>query len=175
MLLYIGCSANNDISAEIIKDCENLLNKVLKENDLIFGAYNQGLMGLSYEIAKKNNRKVIGICPEEYQEGLKDLECDEEIVTKSIQESTTMIIDTCDAIILLPGGFGTIYELFTTLYRKICHEHDKKIIVYNSNGYYDNLVLQLEDMYKNNFARDKVRENYLISNDQEEIINYLKK
>ena len=46
-------------------------------------------MGLSYQIAKKNNRKVIGVCPIEYQDSLKEIECDEVIITKQIQESTT--------------------------------------------------------------------------------------
>ena len=175
MLLYVGCSANDDIKEEILKDCEELLDNILKENDLIFGACNHGIMGLSYQIAKKNNRKVIGVCPIEYQDSLKEIECDEEIITKQIQESTTRIIDTCDAIIILPGGFGSIYELFTTLYRKICHEHDKKIIIYNSLGYYDDLVSFIENMYNNNFAREKVKDNYFISSNKDEIIDYLKK
>ena len=175
MLLYIGCSANDDIKEEILKDCESLLEEVLKDNDLIFGGCNYGLMGVSYRIAKKNKRKIIGMCPEEYIEFMKEISCDEEIVTKGIQESTTKIIDTCDAILILPGGFGTVYEFFTTLYRKLCHEHDKKIIVYNSMSYYDNLSLQLEEMYKNNFAGEKIRDTYIISNNKEEIINYLKK
>lgn len=46
------------------------------ENDLVFGAKNCGIMGVAYREAKKNKRKVIGICPKCYEDSFHDLECD---------------------------------------------------------------------------------------------------
>ena len=67
MKIFIGCSANNNIPEKYIKDCKEYLKNILKENDLIFGACNDGLMGISYRIAKKNKRNITGICPEIYK------------------------------------------------------------------------------------------------------------
>ena len=47
---------------------------------------------------------------------MKSLECDKEVVTKSIIDSTIQIYENSDAIIFLPGGFGSLYEFFTANY-----------------------------------------------------------
>ena len=67
MKLFISCSSQDTIKEEYKEQAKSLAEILSKDNDLVFGAYNKGLMGLSYDIAKKNNRKVIGICPEVYK------------------------------------------------------------------------------------------------------------
>lgn len=175
MNIFICCSAKNNISKDIVNDCKNLLELVLKENDLLFGTCVDGIMGLSYQIAKKNNRKVSGLCPELYAGDFAKMNCDEEIITNGILDSTLKIIDRADAIIVLPGGFGTIYEFFTTLYSKICKEHNLPVILYNSCGYYDKLIDFIETMYKEKFAEEEMRDKYFIINTPEEVQSILDK
>ena len=174
MRIFVGSSSSENIEEKYLKDCRELLENVLKDNDLIFGACNRGLMGISYEIAKKNKRKVVGMCPEVYQASLEDLECDEECITTSIMDSTMKIYQNSDCILFLPGGFGSIYEFITANYCKICKDIDLPIILYNSCGYYDKLLSFIEDAYKNNFIREKEMGNYIVANNKEEVINIIK-
>ena len=175
MNLFIGASSCETIPNKYIDDCTILLEELLKNNDLVFGAYDKGLMGVAYKAAKKNNRKVTGICPEFYEESLKALECDKEEVTTSIIDSTMKIYKNSDAMILLPGGFGSIFEFFTANYCKICKEIDITVILYNSCGYYDKLIDFINDICKDNFVREKEQGNFCVANSPEEVIEYLNK
>ncbi len=174
MKIFVGCSSSNDIPIQYREDCEILLNELFNSNnDLVFGAYNLGIMGDSYNIALNNNRKIIGICPEAYRDDFKELRCTTEITTKSVSERTDRLISESDALLFLPGGIGTVYELFTSIESKRCHEHDKAIIIYNSCNYYDELFSFLDKLYDENFANEYVKKNYFISNSKEEIISYI--
>ncbi len=175
MKIFIGCSASDNIKKEYFDSCKLLLEEVFsKDNDLVFGACNSGLMGLAYETAKKHERAVIGVCPEAYKEDFKSLDCIEEIITKSIEERTRSAIDNSDASIFLPGGIGTIYELFAAIECKRCHEFDKPIVIFNSNGYFDKLLEFLEKIYEEKFALIKAKDNYFVSDSIPEILNYIK-
>ena len=174
MRIFIGCASSEDIPKKYKEDCEKLINEILKENDLVFGAYDKGLMGVSYRAAKKNNRKIIGICPEVYKSSLEAIECDKEELTTSIIDSTMKIYKNSDLMILLPGGFGSLYEFFTANYCKICKEINIPIILYNSCGYYDKLISFINDICNNNFVREKEQGNYIVANNIEEVTNYLK-
>ncbi len=174
MRIFIGSSSNENISSDYLEDCRKLLEVVLKDNDLVFGANKNSLMGLCYDIAKQNNRKVTGICPEVYKDSLKDLECDKEVITYSIIDSTMKIYQNSDAVIFLPGGLGTMFEFFTANYCKICKEFDKPVIVYNSLVYYDKLISFIEDSYEKGFIREKDRNHFVVANTPEEVMKYLK-
>lgn len=173
MKVFVCCSSNEKTPKYLMDDCEKLLDKVFINNDLVFGACEKGIMGLAYDVAKKNNRGTIGICPKIYAKSFDKLECDEEIVTEEILDSTIQIIKKSDAIIVLPGGFGTVYEFFTTLQGKICEEHNLPIILYNSCGYYDELIKFIDKMYINNFTRSDIKELYSVANSIDDVIKIL--
>ena len=176
MKLFIGCSSSNDIPEIYNTDCANNLEELFKlDNELVFGAYNKGLMAISYDIAKKNKRKVTGITPKIFVEALKDLECDEEIITTSISRRTDKLIEESDALIFLPGGIGTIYELFTAIESKRSGEFDKPIIIYNCNHFFDKLLLFLEDIYNEKFTSRLVKDTYHISESATDTIEYINK
>ena len=175
MKIFVGSSSRDSMPDEYTEDCKELLEKILKKNDLVFGACSKGLMGLSYRIAKKNHRHVTGICPEVYKSSLDSLECDKEEITTSIIDSTNKIYKNSDVIIMLPGGFGTIYEFFTANYCKICNELDKPIILYNSCGYYDELIFFINKAIQKGIISGKEIDKYYVANNVEEAINYLDK
>lgn len=112
MKLFIGCSSSNDILEKYINDCKNLLEILLKDNTLVFGASNLGLMGLSYNTAVNLGSDVIAVAPEAYKDGFKSLNCTKEILTKTVNNRTDRLILESDLILFLPGGIGTVYEFF---------------------------------------------------------------
>lgn len=173
MKLFIGCSSSNDIPKEYLDDSKELLEELMKANDLVFGASNAGLMGLSHNVALSHNRSVIGICPVAYKDDFKNLKCTQEIITKTVSERTEGLIRESDVLIFLPGGIGTIYELFSSIESKRCHEFNKPIIIYNSNNFYDILLEFMNKMYNEKFVKEKDKDNYVIMNTKEEVITYL--
>lgn len=175
MKLFIGCGSSDNIKDIYFSDCKDYLDKLLKGNDLIFGACKKGLMGICYDIAKENKNKVIGITPIKFLDDLSNIECDKEIVTGNISQRTMKLIDESDAIIFLPGGIGTIYELFTTIELKRSHEFNKPIIIYNSNHYFDKLLEFLSFTYEEKFSNIEIKSTYHISDSINDTLNYLNK
>lgn len=174
MKIFIGCSSSNDISNEYRDDCNKLLNILFEEdNELVFGASDTGIMGDAYNVALSNKRNVIGICPELYKDDFKKLKCNKEITTKVVSERTDGLIKESDVLLFLPGGVGTVYEFFSALESKRSHEHSKKIIIYNCNNYFDELIKLLEKMYSENFTSIYVKDMYFISSDINEIVKYI--
>lgn len=174
MKLFIGSSANDFLPEKYLQDCTNYLDELFKLNyDLVFGATNRGIMALSYNAAKKYNKKVIGICPEIYKDNYKTLDCNESLLTKTVNERTKGVIDCSDAIIFLPGGIGTIYELFTAIETKRSKEFNKPIVIYNSCGYYNNLLTFLNQAIKENFISEEVITLFHISDSVTDTINYI--
>ena len=87
--------------------------------------------------------------------------------------NTDKAIELSDAIIILPGGIGTIYELLTAIECKRSCEFDKPIIIYNSCGYYDKMLELLELTYNEDFALRIVEENYYVCNNASDAIKYV--
>lgn len=176
MKVFIGCSSSDLINKKYFEACESLLNKMFKEDyDLVFGASTTGLMGLSYDIAKKHGKKIIATAPKVYEEDLKILECDEEILTPNISLRTEVLIDECDVILYLPGGVGTVYEFMSTLEFKRSGEFDKPIIIYNYDGFFNDMLNMLNKIYQENFTDEIVKKAYIVSENIDEIIELLKR
>ena len=176
MRLFVGCSASEDIPGKYRLDCNMLLDQLFSSNyDLVFGACNSGIMRDAYLSALGHDREIVGICPEAYVEDFKDLKCTTEIVSKSVSDRTDGLINESDVLLFLPGGFGSVYELFTAIETKRCHEHNREIIIYNSEGFYDELLAFIERIYKEKFAKEYVRDYYFVSDDKQEIIDYIDK
>lgn len=174
MNIFIGCSSSEYISNKYIEDCKIFLEKLfLLDNNLVFGVCSKGLMGLSYDIAIKNGRLVKGICPLLYIEELSKIKCNEEEITETVGARTDMIVQESDALIFLPGGIGTIYELFSVIEWKRSHEFDKPIIIYNSLGHFDKLLEFLDTIYDNGFTSREIEECYYVCNSAEEALNYI--
>lgn len=174
MKVAVCCSSSDNIDKKYLESAEKVLEQIFKfDNDLVFGGMNNGIMGIAYRIAKENNRKVTGIVPEIYKDDLKQLECDTEILTKDVSSRTNALIDNSDALMFMPGGIGTVYELMTTIERKRSKEFDKPIIVCNDTGFFDDLLQMLNKVYAKNFTNPKVRFSYNVANDYGTVIDLL--
>ena len=130
MRLFVGSSASEYVEKKYYDDCKKFLDELFNsEHDLVFGASDSGIMGLSYNSAVNNDRDVLGIYPRVYKYSAKNLEC-RKMETTTINKRMEMIIENSDVLIFLPGGFGTVYELFTSLECRRAYEFGKPIIIY---------------------------------------------
>ena len=84
-----------------------------------------------------------------------------------------MMYEKCDAAIILPGGFGTLDELFEMLTWNQLNIHNKKIFVLNTAGFYDHLLAHAKTMQLESFLYDAVEERITVITVPEAIESYL--
>lgn len=147
MKIFVSCSSQDSVSDKYIDETKEIAKIIQKDNSLVFGASNHGLMGIVYREFLKNNRQIIGICYRIYEEFLKELKLDKVIMVDSLDESNKALIDNSDVLLFLPGAYGTFSELITSLELKRTHIHDKKIIIYNMDGFYDDFISEIHKSY----------------------------
>lgn len=125
---------------------------------LVNGGGSVGLMGVMADRVLQRGGAAVGVIPL----SLKDKEVahlgmTELIVTPDMHSRKMTMVQFSDAFIAIPGGFGTLDELFETLTWAQLHLHSKPIGILNINGYFDALLQQLDLFIKEGFLRKEAR------------------
>ncbi|MEO8172047.1 MAG: TIGR00730 family Rossman fold protein [Sediminibacterium sp.] len=150
-----------------------VLGKLMAEKNitLIYGGGNKGLMGAVANAVMDQGGKVIGVIPkvlvewEAQHEGITELR-----VVDNMHTRKKMIYELCDVAVILPGGHGTLDELFEMVTWNNLNIHNKKIILLNSGGFYDHLIGHIDTMAKQGFLYSDWRERLIVCNSPEEAI-----
>ena len=143
MNICVFCSSNN-LEDKYLKPAKELANMFVQSNyDMVYGGSEYGLMKVMADTMQSSGRKIIGVTVPIYADFLRQ-NADKKIIAKDLGERKKIILDKSDAIVVLIGGIGTIDELFEVMELKRQGYHDKPIIVLNTDGYYDGLIMQLK-------------------------------
>jgi uncharacterized protein (TIGR00730 family) len=149
--VFCGSREGNDNA--IIEASEQLGITFAKKNiTLVYGAAKIGIMGIIAQTALDNKGKVIGVIPEFLK--LKEvvhLGLTELITTNNMHERKLKMQEISDGFIALPGGIGTLEELFEILTWLQLGLHKKPIGLLNINHFYDDLLKLLENMVRKGF------------------------
>lgn len=97
------------------------------------------------------------------------------IETESMSERKLMLIDEADAFIAMPGGFGTLDELFEIVVLNQLRITDKPVALYNTLNYYDNLIKFIDHAVSQGFIRKEHRDNIIVSDNPETLLKELSK
>jgi uncharacterized protein (TIGR00730 family) len=167
--VYCGSSAGTD---PIYREQAAMLGTILAEKGIriIYGGGRVGLMGVLAGAALEAGGKVTGILPgflqikEVAHPGLTEM-----IPVKSMHERKALIEQRSDGAIALPGGFGTLDELFEMLTWGQLGLHSKPVGLFNINGFFDPLLLTMEKMVNEGFLRPD-HQNQLIVSDQIQLL-----
>lgn len=144
--------------------------------DMVYGGSCLGLMWACAKEVKENGGKIIGVMPEKLKEfDVYSDYCDEFILTPCMRSRKAKMDELSDALIALPGGFGTLEELSEMIVQKQLGYNQKAIVILNTNGFYDNLLKFFDDIIEQKFANKKAANLYYVANTPEEAIDYLKK
>jgi len=141
---------------------------------LIYGGGRKGLKGAVADAVMDNGGKVTGIIPEvligwEHQHtGITDLQ-----IVADMHARKKIMYDLCDAAIILPGGNGTLDEMFEMLTWNTLKIHNKKIILLNSAGFYNHLINHIRQMQESQFLYDHWEERILVADSPKQIISFL--
>lgn len=140
---------------------------------LIYGGGGSGIMGAVADAVMTHGGRVTGIIPQ----GLVDKEHQHHDITEltvvdDMHERKKQLYALCDAAIILPGGFGTLDELFEILTWNQLSIHDKSIFILNSEGFYDRLLSHIEWTNKSGFLYDAPQE-IIVLREPGELLSYL--
>ena len=153
------------------------LGRLLAQNNMnmVYGGSCLGLMWACAKEVKANGKRLIGIMPEK----LKEMDvfsdyCDEFYVTPCMRSRKAKMDEMSDAVVALPGGFGTLEELSEMIVQKQLGYNQKAIVILNTNGFYDNLLKFFDDIIQQKFANKKAENLYYIANTPKDAAEYLK-
>ena len=142
----------------------------MKNIKLVYGGGGKGLMGAVADAVMQANGNVVGVIPEVLLEweaqhkGITELH-----VVSDMHVRKKMMYELCDAAVILPGGHGTLDEMFEMLTWNTLNIHNKKLFLLNSNGYYNHLVAHIHHMEKENFLYEKMEHRIVLVNEPAEI------
>lgn len=126
---------------------------------LVYGAGDVGLMGRVAQAAQKAGGKTFGVIPVhllDMEVGKRDL--DTFIITETMHERKKVMIMNADAVVMLPGGAGSLDELFEALTWRQLGLHDKPIFILNTEGFWDPLLTLIDHFISEGFASKTLRD-----------------
>ncbi|WP_428228531.1 TIGR00730 family Rossman fold protein [Flavobacterium sp.] len=172
--VFCGSSFGTD---EIYKEQATLLGQTLaKQNiELVYGGANVGLMGAVADGVLNEGGKAIGILPNFLRsKEIAHLGLTELILVESMHERKTKMNDLCDGVIALPGGFGTLEELFEMLTWAQLGLHKKPIAILNINGFYDSLIELTKVMVDKGLLKEANQQMLLVSDTIDDLLEQMK-
>jgi uncharacterized protein (TIGR00730 family) len=173
--ICVFCGANFS-GDEVLKQAVEQLAQIMVNRDitLVYGGGKVGIMGLLANAVLQQGGKAIGVIPQFLMDkevghsGLTELH-----IVQNMHQRKQMMNDLCDGIIMLPGGFGTLEEFFEVLTWLQLGLHNHPVGVLNVNGFYDNLLMQMDVMVEQHYLKPANRRLVLTSADPIELINLM--
>lgn len=153
-----------------------LLGELFAKNNikLVYGAGSVGLMGTVANAVLENGGEVIGVIPQllvEWEQQHNDIT--ELIVVDDMHSRKRLLYELSDEAVILPGGNGTLDELFEILTWNTLKNHNKKVFILNADGFYNHLIQHLDNMLNEGFLYHDWRERITICNDAAALVDIL--
>lgn len=179
MRICVYGAASSEIDKKFIETGEELGRKLAEHgHTLVFGGGRGGMMGAVARGVVEKKGKSIGIQPKYFEENNAEIafeECTDFIHTETMRERKKMLDELSEAFIVTPGGIGTLDEFFEILTLKQLGRHPKAIVVFNIDGYYDDLIKMLKHSTDNRFITEDTVNLYKVTTTVEETLEYLEK
>ena len=177
MKICIFCSANQQIDPDFFAMTEELGQWAAKNaHSIVYGGVNQGLMECVAKAAHEAGGQTIGVIPRIVEKsGRISDNVDVEILCDNLHDRKQLMEDKADVFIALPGGIGTLDEIFTMAASATIGYHDKKVILYNMKGFWDSLIQLLDELQAKGLTRKNWRTYIEVANSLEDIEQLLSK
>ncbi|HHB52645.1 MAG TPA: TIGR00730 family Rossman fold protein [Saprospiraceae bacterium] len=170
--IAVFCGYSLGFSDVYKKDAVKLGNHfVANKISLVYGGGKIGMMGILADTMLKKKGEVIGVIQGLLRhEEVAHADISEMIVTKTMSERKVTISKLVDGYIALPGGFGTLDEIFEALTLNQLGIEQKPVGILNTNGFFNPLIKQLEVMVTEGYLKEANKKMLLIANSVEELI-----
>lgn len=171
MNICIFCSANSNIPVEYFERTSELGTWMgANGHTLVFGGCNLGLMECVAKAVHDAKGMTVGVVPTIVEKGGKVSDyVDVKILCNNLSDRKDLMIERSDVIIALPGGVGTLDEIFTVLAAASIGYHNKRVILYNIGGFWDSLIAMLDDLKTRGVLRAGFEDTVKVAHSLDEI------
>ena len=175
MRVAVYCSANNHIDKEYIRLTEELGHWLAQNgHTLVFGGTDLGLMETIAKAVKEEGGRCIGVVPSKVEErGHVSSWLDERIDCDNLSDRKDLMLQQSDIAIALPGGIGTLDEVFSMAASATIGYHHKRVILYNMNGFWNSLVDLLDHLQAQGLMRGSYKQFIQIASNLDELSDLL--
>jgi uncharacterized protein (TIGR00730 family) len=171
----VFCAASENIAPgyfEAAAEVGAMLGR--KGATLVYGGARFGLMEATAKAAKAAGAHIVGVVPDILVErGRVSGLIDEQVPCRNLSERKDIMLERSDILVALPGGVGTLDEIFHVLAAATIGYHTKQVVLYNVNGFWDSLLATLEEMLQAGFVRGEFERYLVVANNIAELENLL--
>ena len=171
----VFCGSRKGVNAAYVTAAEALGRAIAAQNwQLVYGAGDVGLMGVVARTAQCAGAETFGVIPVnllQREVGKRDLS--RLVVTENMHERKNVMFMNSDAIVVLPGGAGSLDEFFEVLTWRQLGLHKKPILLLNTNGYWDKLIELLDHIIAEGFADTNLTDNFTSVADVDALVSEL--
>ena len=171
MKICVFCSANQQLDPDFFTLTEELGQWLAKEgHTLVYGGVNCGLMECVAKAVHEAGGRTIGVIPQIVEKnGRISDHVEVEILCDNLSDRKQLMLEKSDVFIALPGGIGTLDEIFTIAASATIGYHQKRVILYNMKGFWDSLIVMLNDLDTRGVTRQQWRTYIEVANSLEDI------
>lgn len=171
MNICVFCSANDNIDPDFFTMTCEMGKWIGREgHTLVYGGCDMGLMECVAKSVSESGGKVVGVIPSRLEQGGHVSKyIDECIVCNNLGERKQIMLERSDVIVALPGGFGTLDEIFSVASEGTLCYHDKRVIVYNMKGFWDGLRSLLDSLQQRGLMRGDYQRRICFASSLDEI------
>lgn len=132
---------------------------------MVYGGARFGLMEATAKAAKAAGAHVVGVVPDILVErGRVSSLLDEQVGCRNLSERKDIMLERSDLLVALPGGVGTLDEIFHVLAAATIGYHTKRVVLYNVNGFWNSLNATLDGMLQAGFVRGEFEKYLVVAN-----------
>lgn len=172
MKIGIFCSANDNIDPDFFKLTAELGRWVGEQgHTLVFGGSNQGLMECIGRAAHEAGAQTVGVVPRILEAGGRVSDSvDVNIACDNLSDRKELILARSDVFVALPGGIGTLDEVFTVAAAHTIGYHRKRVVLYNMKDFWDRAIDMLDDLQCRGFIRGRWTDFITVADSLDEVV-----
>ena len=157
------------VSEEKLKPYMDMGERLGKKYDFIYGGGSKSTLGYMAQGMHKSGAKIIGVYPKAFKDMSIFDGCNEKIQCDTMAERKQHFEQQADVFIVLPGGVGTMDELFEAIVLIEKNMIEGKVIIFNHNGFYDTLLKFMDEMKEQGMFHCDLSRVYSVANSFEEL------
>jgi uncharacterized protein (TIGR00730 family) len=175
--IAVFCASSTGLDEIYRNEAKKLGEKLVDEGlGLVYGGASRGLMNVVAEAVLQKGGNVIGVITRLLADKeITKTECSEIIYTSTMHERKVRMLEIADAVVALPGGFGTLDEMFEALTLSQLDILNVPIGLLNTKGYYDLLIELLDRMVNSGFLQKTNRNKLIVSSSVDDLIKKIVK
>mgnify|MGYP005754455761 CR=1 FL=1 len=167
----VFCSASSRVPEKYLKEARRIGEAIGRAGrSLVYGGTSMGMMREISQGVKASGGELLGVVPEIFvKNGRIDPDLDHVIRCRDLSDRKAIMVQEAEVFLALPGGVGTLDEVFSTMASCTLGYHGKQVIFYNMDGFWDPVIEFLGRIDREGFMKKEARESFMTASSLEEL------